>query len=66
MEPVVKHRFAVSRLHLPNGDVLRNQIVEALSDNTFRHRPLLEEEPMTEWLGGDFFLPSAADSVPEY
>lgn len=59
MESIIIRRFAVSRLHLPDGTVLRNQIVEETSQGNILYRPLLSEEPMTEWRGGDFFLPSS-------
>lgn len=49
-------RIAVSRLHLPDGRVLRNQVIELEGSVPVRHYPLLEELPATEWLGGDFHL----------
>lgn len=49
-------RIAVSRLHLPDGRVLRNQVIELEGGTPVRHYPLLEELPATEWLGGDFHL----------
>jgi len=52
-------RFAVSRLHLPNGQVLKNQVVETCyeADRTsVRYYPLTEELPLTEWRGGDYYL----------
>ncbi|GFI34603.1 hypothetical protein IMSAGC014_01098 [Bacteroidaceae bacterium] len=56
------HRFAVSRLHLPDGSVLKNQVIEyqQTSENKFsaRYYPLTEEIPFTEWRGGDFHWPS--------
>lgn len=50
-------RVAVSRLHLPDGRVLYNQVVELDGDVFVRHYPLTEELPFTEWRGGDYFLP---------
>ncbi len=55
-------RVAVSRLHLPDGRVLYNQVVELDGDVFVRHYPLTEELPFTEWRGGDYFLP--ADNQP--
>ena len=56
------HRFAVSRLRLPGGSVLKNQVIEyqQTSENKFsaRYYPLTEEIPFTEWRGGDFHWPS--------
>lgn len=49
-------RIAVSRLHLPGGRVLHNQIIELIGSVALRHYPLLEEQPATEWLGGDYYL----------
>lgn len=51
-------RVAVSRLHLPDGRVLYNQVVELDGDVFVRHYPLTEELPFTEWKGGDYFLPA--------
>ena len=50
-------RVAVSRLHLPDGRVLYNQVVELDGDVFVRHYPLTEELPFTEWRGGEYFLP---------
>ena len=50
------HRIAVSRLHLPNGQVLLRQVLEFQDDKLLRYFPLVEEMPHTQWLGGDYFL----------
>ena len=50
-------RFAVNRLHLPNGDVLFNQVLEVQDGRILAFYPLTEELPNTEWLGGDYYLP---------
>lgn len=50
-------RFAVNRLHLPNGDVLFNQVLEVQDGRILAFYPLTEELPDTEWLGGDYYLP---------
>ena len=58
--PNAPHRFAVSRLHLPDGTVLKNQIIETKIINgkpSTQYHPLTEETPFTEWRGGDFYLP---------
>lgn len=49
-------RFAVSRLHLKEGQILKNQVVEVLDSGQIRFYPLQEELPHTEWLGGDFYM----------
>lgn len=59
MNPRLVRRFAVKRLHLPNGEVLNDQVVEMLQADgktTYRHYPLDHEFAFTEWVGGDFFL----------
>lgn len=48
-------RIAVSRLHMPDGRVLHNQVIEMEDGAPHRHFPLTEELASTEWLGGDFF-----------
>lgn len=58
---MIKHSFAVSRLHLPTGEVLKNQVVEVCEDPvTHRvsttYHPLTEETAFTEWKGGDHYL----------
>lgn len=52
-------RIAVSRLHLPDGTILSNQVLE-FQDNSLN--PLVfynlkEELPYTEWISGDYYLP---------
>lgn len=49
-------RFAVNRLHLPNGGVLFNQVLEVQDESVLAFYPLTEELPNTEWLGGDYYL----------
>lgn len=54
-------RFAVSRLHLATGEVLKNQVVEVSEDSATHHAsttyyPLTEETAFTEWRGGDYYL----------
>ena len=49
-------KIAVSRLHLPDGRVLNNQIVIFSEGKAVRFYPLTEEEPCTTWFGSDFFL----------
>lgn len=65
-------RFAISRLHLATGEVLKNQIVEVWDEGDesnaahnapqeahslrYTYRPLTEESAFIEWRGGDFFL----------
>ena len=51
-------RIAVSRLHLPNGTILHNQVIELCDGQPQRYYPLVQELPATEWLGGDFEWPS--------
>lgn len=48
-------RFAVHRLHLPDGTVLPLHVVEEQPDGSWRYYPLRDEEPFTEWRGGDFY-----------
>ena len=54
-------RIAVSRLHLPDGTVLSNQVIELSDGNPQRHYPLNHELPATEWLGGDYVWPSPTE-----
>ena len=49
-------RFAVSRLHLSNGVILTNQVVEIDDSGDIRYYPLTDELPFTEWHGGDYYL----------
>ncbi|MGN1354104.1 MAG: hypothetical protein ACI4V2_04260 [Alloprevotella sp.] len=53
-------RFAVSRLHLPGGEVLKNQVVEvwqaADGSKHYSYYDLERELPFTMWRGGDFWL----------
>lgn len=49
-------RIAVSRLHLPGGRMLCNQVLEFRGQTLLRHYPLVEELPATEWHGGDYYL----------
>lgn len=49
-------RFAVSRLHLPGGRVLCNQVIEVGADGRVAYYPLERELPFTEWRGGDYYL----------
>lgn len=56
-----KHRIAVSRLHLPDGQVLKNQVVEMLQADDGQalqttYYPLREELPFTEWHDMDYYL----------
>lgn len=48
--------FAVSRLHLPNKKVLRNQVVVVKDDRVVDFFTLKHEIPFVEWRGGDFFI----------
>ena len=50
-------RIAVSRLHLPDGHVLHNQVIEMEDGIPVKFHDLLKEEPFTEWLGGDYYWP---------
>lgn len=50
-------RIAVKWLHLPDGRVLKEQVVEMEADKPVRYYPLDGEPAMTEWLGGHFFWP---------
>lgn len=57
--PDTVRRFAVSRLHLPDGQVLKNQVVEtdtAAANAVVRYYPLTAELPFTEWRGGDYYI----------
>ncbi len=53
-------RFAVSRLHLPDGEVLKNQVIEVWQSpdgqTHHRHYTLERELPFTTWRGGDFWI----------
>lgn len=49
-------RIAVSRLHLPDGTVRCNQVIELENGKVTSFYALTEELPYTEWLGGDFIL----------
>lgn len=55
MERNKLRRIAVSRLHMPDGRVLHNQVIELENEILQSHFPLTEELASTEWLGGDFF-----------
>ena len=52
-------RIAVSRLHLSNGEVKKNQVLEidVETQKVVRFCPLEQEIAFTEWCGGDYFLP---------
>lgn len=49
-------RIAVSRLHLPDGTVRCNQVIELENGKVVSFYALTEELPYTEWLRGDFVL----------
>ncbi len=49
-------RIAVSRLHLKDGTILRNQVLELEGGEVLRFYDLQEELPFTEWRGGDFYM----------
>ncbi len=49
-------RFAVSRLHLPDGRVLSNQVIETMDEKVVRYYPLTEELPFTEWHPIDYYI----------
>lgn len=50
-------RIAVARLHLPNGEVLNNQVV-SIDEEGYVHAyfPLQTEDAFTEWFKGDAYL----------
>lgn len=52
-------RIAVSRLHLSNGEVRKNHVLEfdVETKKVVRFYPLEQEIAFTEWRGGDYFLP---------
>ncbi|MBR1838812.1 MAG: hypothetical protein IJ786_04565 [Bacteroidaceae bacterium] len=52
-------RIAVLRLHLPDGTVLKRQVVEEQEGVYVRHFPLVEELPNTTWLRSDYYVPSS-------
>lgn len=52
-------RLAVNRLHLPDGRVLPNHVIELRDGRVTAYYPLTEELPSTEWLGGDYYLTEA-------
>ena len=54
-------RFAVHRLHLPDGRVLSLQVVETDGLHPLRYHALTEEEPFTQWHGGDFYFPEQGE-----
>ncbi len=56
-------KIGVSRLHLPDGRVLRNQVVVFEGGKLVRFYPLTEEEAFTSWLGGDFYVPGAEEDT---
>ena len=60
-DTVLPLRFAVHRLHLPDGRVLPLQVVETDGKRPLRYHPLTAEEPFTQWLGGDFYFTDPAD-----
>ena len=49
-------RFAVSRLHLLDGTVLNNQVIEITDSGQITYYSLTDELPFTEWHGGDYYL----------
>ncbi len=52
-------RFAVNRLHLPDGRIRTCQVLEIREDGRVVFFPLTEELPFTEWRGGDYWLSEA-------
>lgn len=53
---IISRRIAVNRLHLTDGRVLYNQVIEFSDNKPLRFYSLTEELPFTEWVGGDYFL----------
>lgn len=58
-------RIAVSRLHLPDGTVRCNQVIELENGKVVSFYALTEELPYTEWLGGDFVLSEDSTELTE-
>ncbi|MBQ7634346.1 MAG: hypothetical protein IJS89_02105 [Bacteroidaceae bacterium] len=56
VSPTGSVRFAVLRLHLPDGTLLMRQVVETHNGRYVRHYPLQEETPHTPWLRGDYYV----------
>lgn len=50
-------KIAVKWLHLPDGRVLREQVVEFVGERPVRFYPLEGETAMTEWRGIHFYWP---------
>lgn len=50
-----KH-IGVSRLHMLDGHILRNQILIFRNGKLVAYYPLTKEEAFTAWIGGDFYL----------
>ena len=54
--PSFSRRIAVSRLHMPEGPVLSNQVVEFDAEGyPICHYPLTEEIHSTEWHPIDYY-----------
>ncbi|MCH5181768.1 MAG: hypothetical protein J1F06_03965 [Prevotellaceae bacterium] len=49
-------RLAVCRLHLADGRVLRNQVVELSCGRLRCHYPLVGEIAFCRWYGGDCYV----------
>lgn len=49
-------RLAVCRLHLPDGRVLHNQVIELLAGRLSAHYPLVGEIAFCRWYGGDCYV----------
>lgn len=49
-------KIAVSRLHLPDGEILHNQVIEIQNDKVVAFHSLTTEEPFVSWQGGDYYL----------
>ena len=49
-------RFAVSRLHLPDGTILKNHVLVSKNGKIVDFFPLSQEICFTEWRGGDYYL----------
>lgn len=52
-------RVAAHRLYLPDGKTIHLPVVEIEDTYVVNYYPMPEELPVTEWLGGIFFLSSA-------
>lgn len=60
-----EQRVAVWGLRMPDGRLLRRQVLVFRAGKLQRYYPLTEEEAFTKWYGGEIAYESVCQSAPD-